>query len=161
MITNTHTSNGAAPVLRGALALALAASLLAAPAAAQERAHRRGVERAQPQHSRQAQVQRPNRNFQHGIRHAPQERHSGRWQHGRHDGRVGWWWISGGLRHYYAAPVYPYPVYSPLVAARPVLQVAQEYWYYCANPSGYYPGIPACEVAWQRVAASAPPGFAR
>ena len=34
---------------------------------------------------------------------------SGRWLHGDHLGRVGWWWIVGDGWYFYPSPVYPYP----------------------------------------------------
>ena len=39
--------------------------------------------------------------------------HSGRWIHGRHDGRFGWWWVVGEYWYFYPAPSYPYP--EPLI----------------------------------------------
>ena len=62
-------------------------------------------------------------------------------------------------------PYYGYPYYSrPLVIERsePQIYVQQpqsepQYWYYCANPSGYYPYVAQCSVGWQRVPATAPP----
>lgn len=33
----------------------------------------------------------------------------GRWFHGSHDGRRGWWWFAGGIWYLYPQPVYPYP----------------------------------------------------
>ena len=34
---------------------------------------------------------------------------SGSWRHGSHGGRIGWWWVIGGLWYFYPEPVYPYP----------------------------------------------------
>jgi len=34
----------------------------------------------------------------------------GEWRHGAHFGRLGWWWVTGGVWYYYDAPVYPYPM---------------------------------------------------
>jgi len=59
----------------------------------------------------------------------------------------------------------PYPYYGyPYASARPII-VAQAappmqqppppqpaYWYYCANPSGYYPYIKECPAGWMTVA---------
>ncbi|MGA7181119.1 MAG: hypothetical protein WBX11_16255 [Thiobacillaceae bacterium] len=36
-------------------------------------------------------------------------RYDGRWRHGWHDGRIGWWWVVGGIWYFYPAPLYPYP----------------------------------------------------
>jgi len=33
----------------------------------------------------------------------------GHWVHDRHAGRLGWWWVVGGVWYFYPAPVYPYP----------------------------------------------------
>jgi hypothetical protein len=94
--------------------------------------------------------------------------HGGHWEHGDHDGRYGWWWLSGGLWYYYPAPIYPYPdpyVPPPVVVAPPVAvappQVsaappppAPQYWYYCDSARGYYPYVPACPSGWRAVPAN-------
>jgi|SRR5579862_3846819 len=77
----------------------------------------------------------------------------GRWFHGDHGGRLGWWWIVGGVWYFYPAPIYPYPdPYVPPVAVTP----APQYYYWCRAPAGYYPQVPACRVPWQAVPAAAP-----
>lgn len=85
----------------------------------------------------------------------------GRWYHGHHDSRLGWWWIVGGLWYFYPAPVYPYPdPYQPPVVAVPPPPAAApqtQYWYYCPNPAGYYPYVARCRVRWQPVEAASPP----
>jgi len=110
---------------------------------------------------------------------------AGRWHHGRHDGRLGWWWVVGGVWYLYSAPVYPYPdpyqpsvvmveqpapvvaapVYAPppapVYAPQPAPVVAPapapaQYWYYCEKPAGYYPYVPQCPSAWQKVPATPP-----
>jgi hypothetical protein len=100
----------------------------------------------------------------------------GRWHRGRHDGRLGWWWVVGGVWYLYSAPVYPYPdpyqppvvmVEQPSVSAAPVYappptQLAEpvaaptpsQYWYYCEEPAGYYPYVSQCPRAWQKVPAT-------
>lgn len=60
------------------------------------------------------------RGGRHGdIRHVEKNDHhtwrAGRWHHGRHDGRLGWWWIVAGMWYLYPHPVYPYPTYIPPV----------------------------------------------
>ncbi|MCX7167594.1 MAG: hypothetical protein NTV11_15145 [Rhodocyclales bacterium] len=86
----------------------------------------------------------------------------GRWHHGRHEGRYGWWWIVGSVWYFYPARVDTYPdpyqppVVAPVIVAPPAPAPAQ-YWYYCANPAGYYPYVAQCTVNWQRVPATAPP----
>ena len=67
---------------------------------------------------------------------------------------------------------YPYPYYYPpydASATLPPVYVEQgdeqaalpppqsSYWYYCANPPGYYPYVQQCPGGWQRVAPQPPP----
>jgi hypothetical protein len=84
--------------------------------------------------------------------------HGGHWIHGRHAGRPGWWWVVGTIWYWYPTPVYPYPdPYQPPPAAAiapPSSAVTPQYWYYCADPEGYYPYIPECSVNWQPVRAT-------
>lgn len=78
------------------------------------------------------------------------------------------WW---GPRYYYPPPYYYYP--PPAVVAVPATppvyiergdaqpapeQEATNWWYYCANPSGYYPYVKQCPGGWQRVSPQPPPG---
>ncbi len=101
---------------------------------------------------------------------------AGNWHHGRHDGRLGWWWIVGGLWYFYPTPVYPYPdPYQPpvVMVERPQALVpapeplpppeaaAPQYWYYCEKPQGYYPYVSRCGTAWRKVPAGAPPDAPR
>lgn len=77
----------------------------------------------------------------------------GRWYQGRHIGRLGWWWIVGPTWYFYPAPIYPYPdPFLPPADIRPI--GPPQYWYYCANPPGYYPYVPQCRVDWQKVHAT-------
>lgn len=75
------------------------------------------------------------------------------------------WWAPGP--YYYGPPaVYGYPYgpvyYEPAVVASPPVYVerpapdAAAYWYWCADPQGYYPSVPDCPGGWQRVAPQAP-----
>ena len=90
---------------------------------------------------------------------------SGRWQHGSHAGRVGWWWVVGGLWYLYPAPVYPYPnpwepppfeyVTPPAGSFAPPPPPAQ-YWYYCESAGGYYPYVQACPGGWTPMPALPP-----
>jgi hypothetical protein len=76
----------------------------------------------------------------------------GRWYHGRHGGRAGWWWIVGPTWYFYPAPIYPYPdPYLPPTVP-PTPGPGAQYWY-CANPPGYYPYVPQCAVPWRLVLA--------
>ena len=97
---------------------------------------------------------------------------SGYWHHGDRGGRLGWWWVIGGLWYFYPQPVYPYPdPYQPPVvviqqsapvAPAPVsppvvTQVAPQVWYYCEASANYYPYVPTCPAGWKTVPAT-PPG---
>jgi hypothetical protein len=94
---------------------------------------------------------------------------TGHWYQGRHDGRLGWWWVVGtainsAIWYAYSAPVYPYPdpyvppalVVAPVPAAPPPLQAAPAtaYWYYCASSKQYYPYVAACPEGWKAVPAA-------
>ncbi len=82
----------------------------------------------------------------------------GRWSHGRHTGRYGWWWIVGGVWYFYPTRIEPYPdPYLPPVIVVPPSPSPPQYWYYCANPAGYYPYVAQCSVNWQQVQATVPP----
>lgn len=72
----------------------------------------------------------------------------GRWQHDRHRGRFGWWWVVGGLWYFYPQPVYPYPdPFSPGdVDDGP--GAASGYWYYCRSAGQYYPYVTDCPEGW-------------
>jgi|HubBroStandDraft_1064217.scaffolds.fasta_scaffold00853_8 hypothetical protein len=90
----------------------------------------------------------------------------GAWHRSWHDGRFGWWWTVGPYWYFYPEPIYPYPAYVPpaVVAqqAPPVptgLPPAQS-WYFCDNPSGYYPYVASCGSPWREVPAAPPPGTA-
>jgi hypothetical protein len=55
---------------------------------------------------------------------------------------------------YYPPPAYypPPVVYTPPPAPTPIAPPAQS-WYYCDNPKGYYPSVPACNAGWRQVPA--------
>jgi hypothetical protein len=86
----------------------------------------------------------------------------GHWIHGRHDGRIGWWWVAGGLWYFYPAPVYPYPSPwepPPVVLATPPATTAPpppatQYWYYCEASKSYYPYVATCPGGWKQVPAT-------
>jgi len=97
----------------------------------------------------------------------------GRWYQGHYRGRIGWWWIVGGVYYWYPRPVYPYPdPYIPPVfveqapapqPAPPVQQAPGQAtqspggtWYYCESAKGYYPYVPQCPEAWRPVPATPP-----
>lgn len=63
------------------------------------------------------------------------------------------WW--GYPYPYYYA--YPYPYQPPVVIeSEPDVVIdtpaPPTYWYYCSNPSGYYPYVKQCSVQWMKVA---------
>lgn len=84
----------------------------------------------------------------------------GRWQHGLHAGRVGWWWVVGGVWYFYPTPVYPYPnPWEPpveYVAPPAALPPPTQYWYYCESAKGYYPYVSTCPGGWKQVPATPP-----
>jgi len=86
----------------------------------------------------------------------------GGWQHDWHDGRYGWWWITGGYWYFYPEPIYPYPDYVPpavIVQQAPPVPSGlppMQTWYYCDNPQGYYPYVASCNNPWQQVPAQPP-----
>ncbi len=89
----------------------------------------------------------------------------GNWHHDYHDGRLGWWWVVGGLWYFYPQWVQGYPdPYTP----PPVVVIQQapppapqpppsQYWYFCDAANAYYPYVPTCPGPWRMVPAS-PPG---
>jgi len=99
--------------------------------------------------------------------------HSGYWNHGWHEGRHGWWWVTGGAWHFYAAPIYPYPseppptyivqvpVATPVppppppapppapLAVIPHLPTATDRTlYFCASANVYFPYVINCPEPW-------------
>jgi hypothetical protein len=84
----------------------------------------------------------------------------GRWNHGWHNGRMGWWWFAGGAWYFYDTPTYPYPTYVSDYYADDEGYgpgAPGQFWYYCSAPPGYYPYIQTCRTPWQPVPASPPP----
>lgn len=55
---------------------------------------------------------------------------------------------------YYAAPVYVQPDAPPTYVER---GNGPQTWYYCSNPSGYYPYVKQCSVPWRSVDPSTVP----
>lgn len=94
----------------------------------------------------------------------PWTSHAGHGHHGRTRVYIGGsFWLGPPLfwgpgpwvpRYYYGGPVYfPLP---PAYVQPPTgyIQRGQEdsgYWYYCDNPSGYYPYIKSCPGGWMKV----------
>lgn len=122
------------------------AALLAVPAAAQQHWQRGGTP-PQPRHQGyRGAIAVPRPHLNRGF--APLDRRSwqgGRWYHGRHDGRLGWWWTVGPSWFFYNAPIYPYPnVYAPPGSA-------SGWWYWCDASQEYYPYVTYCPSGWRRV----------
>lgn len=141
-------------IMLGALAVWIAMSVTAGPAAADQRDHRRGAERGRHD-GWQGRIHRFNE-------HDFGRWRAGRWHRGQHGGRRGWWWIVGGVWYYYPAPVYPYPdPYQPPLVLAPPAPATALFWYYCRKPAGYYPYVSRCATDWQRVPANPPPGVPR
>ncbi len=122
-----------------------------------------GVGLAEERHHRDGRDARDTRAQWHGEigrfhEHDMERWRGGRWHHGRHEGRTGWWWIVGATWYFYPSRVegYPDPYQPPVVVVPPAPDPAQ-YWYYCTNPAGYYPYVAQCTVNWQRVPATVPP----
>ncbi len=84
----------------------------------------------------------------------------GVWRHDYFHGRLGWWWIVDGIRYFYAAPIYPYPLVvsglaypQPVIVQPPPVMVQPQMWYYCDNPPGYYPNVATCMTPFRAVPA--------
>jgi hypothetical protein len=67
---------------------------------------------------------------------------------------------------YYYSPYYRYGM--PVQPAQPQVYIeqpqaqeqspAQNYWYFCSNPKGYYPYVKQCSSSWVQVTPQPPPG---
>jgi hypothetical protein len=76
-----------------------------------------------------------------GLHHGFATGHGEHWVHGRHNGRYGWGSGDGLGWSYYTDPDgWDYGDDS--------LPSASAYWY-CSDPSGYYPYVRQCNTAWQ------------
>lgn len=74
----------------------------------------------------------------------------GQWERAVHDGRTGWWWISGGAWYPYSEPVYPYPTPPEnLAPAAPTSAPAgSPARYFCRSVDDYFPHITMCPEGW-------------
>ena len=116
---------------------------------------------------RQPQSQGP-----HGRQASPdRDRYHGRGDRDRrpryygHRGFRGYDGFSGNFGLYFGSPFYPDPFYwnsypyqppAYYVPAQPRIYIQQNqqqpyYWYWCANPQGYYPYIKSCPQPWQQI----------
>jgi hypothetical protein len=92
----------------------------------------------------------------------------GRWEHGWHGGRMGWWWVDAGIWSWYANPWWypyygypgypyaPYPYAPPVSVAPGNLPPPMQSWYYCDAAQGYYPHVASCPGGWRAVPAVPP-----
>lgn len=105
---------------------------------------------------------RDHRDIRYFDRHDYDVWRTGGWRHGRHDGRLGWWWVVAGVWYFYPEPIYPYPdPYTPPVivtqpAPQPVAPPPAQFWYFCTSANGYYPYVPSCPEGWKSVPATPP-----
>jgi hypothetical protein len=109
-----------------------------------------------------------NRGGWHGDIHHFNDRDMGRWRgghwnHGYHDGRLGWWWVVAGLWYFYPQHVAGYPdpyTPPPVVVVQPTAPAVSstpppsQYWYYCDASKAYYPYVPSCPAGWRMVPAT-------
>ena len=147
-------AKGLAAALVAGAALAFAAPTFAADYHARYHGQAHGVMRA---HGLRAHVVRAHRYHSGAFRHLTvvQRDHwrRGHWWHGRHHGRFGWWWNTGGIWYWYPEPVYPYPTYISTAAAYDYAPegYSEDSWYYCSDPEGYYPYVRNCNAEWRPV----------
>jgi hypothetical protein len=104
------------------------------------------------------------RDFAHFSREERSAWIGGAWHRDWHNGRLGWWWTVGGVWYSYPEPVYPYPVEAPLEEVeQPTMPAGlppAQSWYFCDNPSGYYPYVASCPTPWREVPQAPPAGSA-
>jgi len=75
-----------------------------------------------------------------------------------------YWWIPGaiglgfGLGYWaFGPPVQTPPPQTIIIQQPPAVVYTQppppqnNYWFYCQNPAGYYPHVPACPGGWMQV----------
>ena len=168
---NTRKSN---KKLIGVIGSTLTLAVLSISIASSAYAEREGGRDGDHRHQRPQKIQEESIFHGGDIRHF--DKHDidiwrgGAWQQSRHDGRLGWWWVVGGLWYFYPQPVYPYPdpyappvvvtQPAPTVASPPMVvapATASQSWYYCASTQGYYPYTAACPEGWETVPATPSP----
>jgi hypothetical protein len=128
---------------------------IALPASA-DRDGRRGGDR----HDGFREGFRGDRDIRHFERHDYGVWRSGHWRHRRHEGRLGWWWVVGGIWYFYPEPIYPFPdpyIPPPVVVAQPPQPSGPppaQNWYFCASSNSYYPYVSSCPEGWKAVPAT-------
>lgn len=91
----------------------------------------------------------------------------GHWHHGRYHGEYGWWWFVAGYWYWYQEPIFPYPDYiseevepdtddEEPADATPPAGLQGDVYYYCGDPSGYFPYVATCNLPWETVPAAPP-----
>lgn len=88
----------------------------------------------------------------------------GHWEHARHGGRLGWWWVVGPAWYFYMEPAFPYPnpwlppevIVSPVPAPN-APPPSTQYNYYCNALRNYYPYVVRCPGGWVAVPVNGPP----
>lgn len=65
--------------------------------------------------------------------------------------RAPYYWGPGGYG-YYPPPVVAVPSSPPVYIEQPAPAASNDYWYWCADPQGYYPNVKTCPGGWQAVA---------
>jgi hypothetical protein len=85
---------------------------------------------------------------------------------GHYGGGVPWWWIVPPLVMLSTLPAYqqydqpPTIIQQPapptVIMQPPAAAPAPQYWYYCANPKGYYPYVGSCPGGWRPVSPTPP-----
>ena len=81
-----------------------------------------------------------------------------------HNNNGSYWWVPGaiglgfGLGYWaFGPPAYTAPPQTIIIQQPPAVVYNQppppqnNYWFYCQNPAGYYPHVPACPGGWMQV----------
>ena len=110
------------------------------------------------------------RDYHHFSAHERGIWHGGSWRHETYQGRLGWWWVAGGMWYFFAErPIEAIPIIVPetafeapvaIVQRHQVLNIrpqTQQFRYWCDDPAGYSPGIASCPSGWKTVPAQAAP----
>lgn len=69
----------------------------------------------------------------------------GMWYHGRHDGRLGWWWRQGGAWFFYGSSRQPFPDIYGEAGTSP------GHWRWCDKSRDFYPFVLHCPSGWREV----------
>jgi hypothetical protein len=61
------------------------------------------------------------------------------------------WWGPPAVSYVYTPPPVVIRQEPEVYIQQPAPQPAQQYWYYCTAPEGYYPYVKACPKGWMKV----------